>query len=219
MEYYLDTEFIEDGKTIDLISIGMVCEDGMEYQAVNQECNFYKANSWVIENVLEPMSIKVPKKLNRSKEDVEIPDPETRKSQNWRTKEEIALEVIRFVKAPELFFGNNSLETQEKALNILVHTEELIKFEPKEKPVFWGWYSDYDWVVFCQLFGTMTQLPPGLPMYCRDLKQECDRLGNPSLPEQTEGKHNALLDARWNRDVASFLKEYEQGITRERTSE
>jgi hypothetical protein len=28
MKYYYDTEFIEDGRTIDLISIGIVAEDG-----------------------------------------------------------------------------------------------------------------------------------------------------------------------------------------------
>lgn len=33
MKYFLDTEFHEDGKTIDLISIGIVAEDGREYYA------------------------------------------------------------------------------------------------------------------------------------------------------------------------------------------
>ena len=28
MKYWLDTEFMEDGKTIDLLSIGIVREDG-----------------------------------------------------------------------------------------------------------------------------------------------------------------------------------------------
>lgn len=35
MKFFYDTEFIEDGKTIDLISIGIVAEDGLEYYAVN----------------------------------------------------------------------------------------------------------------------------------------------------------------------------------------
>jgi hypothetical protein len=35
--YAFDTEFIEDGRTIDLISIGIVCEDGREYYAVNSD--------------------------------------------------------------------------------------------------------------------------------------------------------------------------------------
>ena len=34
MRIFYDTEFLEDGKTIDLISIGMVAEDGREYYAV-----------------------------------------------------------------------------------------------------------------------------------------------------------------------------------------
>src|SRR5882762_5629922 len=34
MKIWYDTEFLEDGKTIELISIGMVREDGEEYYAV-----------------------------------------------------------------------------------------------------------------------------------------------------------------------------------------
>ena len=34
MRYFYDTEFLEDGETIDLISIGIVAEDGREYYAV-----------------------------------------------------------------------------------------------------------------------------------------------------------------------------------------
>lgn len=35
MRYFYDTEFIDDGRTIELISIGMVSEDGREYYAVS----------------------------------------------------------------------------------------------------------------------------------------------------------------------------------------
>lgn len=78
-----------------------------------------------------------------------------------------------------------------------------------EKPEFWGYYADYDWVVFCQLFGSMIDLPNGWSMYCRDIKQLCDSLGNPSLPAQESAEHNALHDARWNRVAYNFL----QGIS------
>jgi len=37
MRYWYDTEFIEDGSTIDLISIGIVAEDGREYYAISTE--------------------------------------------------------------------------------------------------------------------------------------------------------------------------------------
>jgi 3' exoribonuclease, RNase T-like len=52
LRFYFDTEFIEDGHTIDLISIGMVCEDGREYYAVNMEARLHRAGQWVRTNVL-----------------------------------------------------------------------------------------------------------------------------------------------------------------------
>src|SRR2546421_4731127 len=51
MRYFIDTEFIEDGKTIDLISIGIVCEDGRELYLQSLSFNHAKANEWVKENV------------------------------------------------------------------------------------------------------------------------------------------------------------------------
>jgi len=52
MKYFLDTEFIEDGKTIDLLSIGIVAEDGRTYYAESSECDLTRASDWVKENVL-----------------------------------------------------------------------------------------------------------------------------------------------------------------------
>lgn len=48
----LDTEFIEDGVTIDLLSIGMVRSDGLEYYAEPAEADHSKASDWVATNVL-----------------------------------------------------------------------------------------------------------------------------------------------------------------------
>ena len=82
---------------------------------------------------------------------------------------------------------------------------ELRDFVGTDKPEFWGYYADYDWVVTAQLFGTMMDLPEGWPMYCRDIKQLCDDKENPKLPEQGKGEHNALADARWNKEAYQFL--------------
>lgn len=49
---WFDTEFIEDGTTIDLISIGMVREDGAEYYAETDQWIPGKASQWVKDNVL-----------------------------------------------------------------------------------------------------------------------------------------------------------------------
>ncbi len=83
---------------------------------------------------------------------------------------------------------------------------KFIKHNCTLPPEFWGYYADYDWVVFCQLFGSMIDLPKGWPMYCRDLKQWCDQLGNPQLAKQESAEHNALNDARWNRKIHGFLE-------------
>ena len=50
--WFLDTEFSEDGRTIDLISIALVCEDGREYYAVSSDFDPAKCNGWVCKNVL-----------------------------------------------------------------------------------------------------------------------------------------------------------------------
>ena len=173
MRYWFDTEFVEDGKTIELISIGIVAEDDREYYAINQGCDFSRASQWVKDNVIAQLPLR-----NVNLSDPSISPRIKSESLAWKSKSAIASEVLEFV-------GGG------------------------KKPEFWAYYADYDWVVFCQLFGTMMDLPGGFPMYCRDVKQECDRLGNPDLPEQCEGKHNALADARWNKMAWEFLRNYD----------
>lgn len=53
-KYFYDTEFHEDGVTIDLISIGIVCEDGREFYAVSSEFNTRRvaADEWLMKNVM-----------------------------------------------------------------------------------------------------------------------------------------------------------------------
>ena len=59
----------------------------------------------------------------------------------------------------------------------------------------WAWYADYDHVVLSQIWGTMSQLPEGMPMFTHDLKQVVDMAGNPAMPKQQGDAHNALDDA------------------------
>jgi hypothetical protein len=172
LKYWMDTEFIEDGKTIDLISIALVCEDGREFYAENLDCDLSKANDWVKENVIAHLW-------------------RTNKGENRRTGNV-------FTRAG----GSGSLESHEA-----ITRDVRIFCDPVQygKPEFWGYYADYDWVVFCQLFGRMIDLPEGFPMYCRDIKQMCDDLGNPELPKQDTTEHHALADARWNKQAWEFL--------------
>lgn len=52
--YDYDCEFIEDGRTIDLISIGIVADDGREYYAVNRDMPIrrIRKHQWLMDNVV-----------------------------------------------------------------------------------------------------------------------------------------------------------------------
>jgi len=52
LRFFYDCEFIEDGATIDLVSIGVVDETGREFYAVSTEFDPAKAIDWVRRNVL-----------------------------------------------------------------------------------------------------------------------------------------------------------------------
>jgi hypothetical protein len=202
MRYYLDSEFIENGVTIDLISIGIVADDGREYYAINSECDFSKASDWVLENVLHPIGLdKDGFKVNPSEPWVK---PAYRDSYLCaHPKQEIARQVLRFTKPSILPVP--SADKGYKELRDAV-TEESIEF--------WGEWCSYDWVVLCQLFGVMAELPFSFPMRCRDVIQwKEDHLKYagelpPSL--ETDGNHNALLGAKTVKMRYEFLKDLDE---------
>jgi len=53
MNYFIDTEFIEDGIILDLLSIGIISEDGKEMYLLNSGARIMRADSWVKNNVLK----------------------------------------------------------------------------------------------------------------------------------------------------------------------
>lgn len=178
MKYFLDTEFIERPCTIDLISVGIVAEDGREFYAVNSECNLDHASEWVINNVLSSMGC-YDGRVNAWK-GIALGSP-------WFGVDK-DIDGI-----PHLFAPRKMIASQ------------LLDFINSDPPEFWGYYADYDWVVFCWIFGPMVKLPKGWPMYCRDVKQEADRFGVDKIPIPDNGHHNALEDARWTKLAYDFL--------------
>ena len=48
MKYWIDTEFIAKPFTIDLVSIGLVAEDGREFYAESSEVDWSKASPWTL---------------------------------------------------------------------------------------------------------------------------------------------------------------------------
>lgn len=80
--------------------------------------------------------------------------------------------------------------------------KKIVDFVGTEnRPEFWAYFADYDWVVFCWLFGRMLDLPKNFPKYCRDFKQTMDswNIKKSDLPAQSGTEHHALADARWLR--------------------
>lgn len=171
MKIFYDTEFIEDGTTIDLISIGMVAEDGRELYAVSSEFSFsaLQRSAWLMANVAQSLPIKPVS--DGGPWDTNHPD-----YGRIYARRDIARQVARFIRAtPDV---------------------EL-----------WAWYGAFDHIALAWLYGPMSTLPDGIPMYTNDLRQEAARLGltDNDMPAQEHGQHNALADARHNQVINEFL--------------
>ncbi len=218
MKYFIDTEFIENfnkplfGKNrhfIDLISIGIVCEDGREYYAVSNEFNPKDADDWVKENVIDKIEAQLFQK------------------QSTFAKSHFSFTLKQLLKQ----FGKSNKQIAHE-ITMFCNPVNEKEFTPHE---FYGYYADYDWVLFCSLFGRMIDLPTGFPMYCIDLKQMLDDFisgritsytwwiknqyermpidlkeglkmikAHPDYPKQTN-EHNALDDAKWNQELYKFI--------------
>lgn len=178
MKYFYDTEFLEDGSTIDLISIGIVCEDGSEYYAVNADMDKerIKTDKWLCENVIRHLPLRGkmnPPGFGSNSYVYALDIQSTLVKPKWV----IANEVREFLLKGTTYVGGN----------VILDAPEL-----------WAYYSAYDHVALAQLWGKMIYLPKGIPMWTRDLMALIQ--DNPSipLPKQGEDQHNALTDARWN---------------------
>jgi len=86
------------------------------------------------------------------------------------------------------------------------------------KPEFWAYFGDYDWVVFCGLFGRMIDLPEGFPMFAMDLKQTMVEHGirKDQLPPQPppDHEHNAWHDAMWLSEAYAWTQQIIGGVRR-----
>jgi len=232
MKYFIDTEFIEGfhkplfGKRrhfIDLISIGIVCEDGREYYAISSEFNPKDADEWVRDNVIHPIEINLYQQLSPVEKD---------RHYSNRGKSAFKYLLDRFGKSNKQISEEVFQFCSQDTLSLEKAKHYDVKYEKNE---FYAYYADYDWVVFCSLFGRMIDLPNGFPMYCKDLKQMLDDFvtekwlpdsksymqgtgvditfdlaleklkGLDEYPKQ-ENEHSALDDAIWNMKLYNFLK-------------
>jgi hypothetical protein len=179
LRYFYDTEFVEDGRTIGLISIGIVAEDGREFYAVAEEIQTDPElhgricrHEWLMGNVVPHLPLVVP------------------------SLAELAADGDCF----KLDLGHPVVLPRADIAE-LVRIFLLLGGDPE----LWAWYGAYDHVALAWLWGPMCDLPAGLPMWTNDIKQAQRMLGNPAMPPQPDRAHDALADARWNRDAYQRL--------------
>lgn len=243
MKYFIDTEFIEGfhkplfGKRrhfIDLISIGIVAEDGREYYAISSEYDYKDADEWVKQEVIDKLDDRpfVREEIHTSK-GLELIRCVSSREQLTKSNKQIAQDIIEFCTGDVI-----ALEKVQR-YNVDYSYRDIS---------FYGYYCDYDWVLFCSLFGRMIDLPKGFPMYCIDLKQILDEKATLCMQKNTPNErldlqaqyiknggifssrknvsfersleiiktednypapfneHNALADARWNYQLYKFLQ-------------
>jgi hypothetical protein len=94
MKYFFDTEFIESSerKTIDLISIGIVAEDGRKYYAISTEFDASLASEWVKENVLSKLPPR-PGTFNPAEASPRI----VSESKAWKSRAQIKQNLLDFI--------------------------------------------------------------------------------------------------------------------------
>ena len=268
MKYFLDTEFLEGTQnkwfgqtkpTIDLISIGIVAEDGREYYAISKDFNLKEAWNrydiksmsgkggigentrdkiyWIRDNILKPIYNELV--LHHTSADWYYKNPHLGEKINDGRWLEFNYKSLKWLISK---YGKSNKQIAEEIIGFITPTNEPkfckdfrgnwdISYQATKRggslPQFYGYYSDYDWVAFCWLFGKMIDLPKGFPMYCIDLKQTLDEKVNNyhakvgtikkdfestlkdiksfnSYPKQTN-EHNALADAKWNFEFYKFL--------------
>lgn len=252
MKFFIDTEFLEGpqdkrflglkyGKTkptIDFISIGIVPEEsGVEwnhYYAISKEFNIdeawdrwdgeyheitgfeksqgYSARKkyWIRENVLFPIFKELATKYEYEVLDLDF-------DYSSFTKWNLKFMINRY--------GKTQVEIAEEIKDYLFtcFVDANSKIPEYE---FYGYYADYDWVVFCWLFGKMKDLPTGFPMYCKDLKQLLDekisvfckneirstsftsalsRIKKMDNYPKQSNEHSAICDAKWNYELYKFI--------------
>ncbi len=247
MKYFLDTEFheytkkvtllgitIEKVNTIELISIGMVCEDGRTFYAISRDFDIPAAwnNGWLRENVLKSVYTDLIKKESNfgrtyfaSLMQFDLKGMKNLIRWHGMGREDIADAIFEFC--------NPHVKTNTQNWTDHLNKHRVLAGE-NINPHFYAYYADYDWVVFCWIFGRMIELPNGFPKYCRDLKQMYDekqesissRAGFdpeyktvealfikshglkqlPEYPQKSVNEHNALADAVWNKELYDFLQ-------------
>ena len=219
MNYYIDTEFLEGSQnkrilgiktggktkpTIDLISIGIVSEDGREYYAVSKDFNLKEA--WNRYDLIDDNSIGVrlgvlpsKKKVYWIRDNVLLPIYKEYISGDMRNKYEFTYSTMKWL-LKSIGKSNEKIGEEIKVFckskHILPKVGKSLTETKIINPKFFTYYGAYDHVAFCWLFGKMIDLPKGFPMYSIDLKQIIDEKVETMYKESLQRHENPISKDR-----------------------
>lgn len=196
---FYDGEFLENGRTIRPISIGLVAdvgdEDGQTYYAVNDELldtlpaqrgNLHYdvvQHPWLMSNVVPHLPLKEAR--NGSGPMYERFRSGGRSGSFTIDPENDHVLPLRLIRAQVREF--------------------VLQFE---EPELWAWYGAYDHVMLAQLVGgRMIDLPKGFPMWTNDIRTLAMLAGpetREGAPKQASQEHHALNDALHDRDLYDY---------------
>lgn len=273
---FLGIPYGETLPTIDLISIGIISEDNREYYAISKDFNLKEAWNrydlvqqsgdsrnifpegkkvyWIRDNVLKPIYDDLFEKIVEDDnmltgdEYVYFNYTNLRKliKRYGKTDKQIVEEIKLFTHV----IGKEYPEECSCGERYTCYQcQEISEYNNNldDNIQFYGYYSAYDHVALCWLFGKMMDLPESFPMYTFDLKQMLDEKVNSLTYEQLNklecpicthdtlsylrdngkittdfrlklvkekhlnypkqvNEHNALYDAKWNKQLHEFLK-------------
>jgi hypothetical protein len=222
MKHFYDLEFLErcepgeHSGSIDLISIGIVSDDGAEYYAINSDIQADRTlhervsqHDWLCKNVIMHLPLvddgKVAKQLQTA-EMSKSPRYFGPTEAEWGKPRELDWELDltdRDVK-PRWVIAN---EIREHFLNRLDHGMRDPEMDDEGDVELWANYGAYDHVRLMWLWGPMIARPKHLPMFTHDIQQLRRSLRVPygDMPKQESAKHDALADARHNQQMWNFL--------------
>lgn len=223
MKYFIDTEFNSYNKkilfsqtnTIELISIGIVLENGKKLYLISKEFDIKKAweDNFIRENVLYGIYKDLVNGDRKNEFTFTLKSMKYLISCVGLSRKKIKENIFEFIKENE---GLNSSNIE-----------------------FYGYYCAFDYVVFSLIFGSFEYYPKSFPMYFKDLKQELDsKVKNinflhdvlftggekrelsfnrkleivKSLPQYPKeiNCHNSLKDAEFNLRLHNFLENFDK---------
>lgn len=217
MKHFYDLEFLEDGRTVELISIGIVSDDGNEYYAVNSDIQTdpdlhqrISEHDFLAKEVIKHLPLvddrKVAEQLKMAAMSKREPffEPSSKTYTDTATRLDWELDMTDIDVKPKWVIAN---EVQKYFLNRLDHGLHDEDMEDEGDVELWANYGAYDHVGLMQLWGPMIARPKNLPRFTHDLQHLRSTVGASweSLPKQEAGKHDALADARHNQLVWTFL--------------